>query len=67
MANTFCTYFRYELYQRLSGQRDVDALQQRTIAAIAKYIKDHPKARKEDLQKEIAKHIQAFVNELEKL
>lgn len=63
-----CVYdFRYELYQRLSGQREVDALHNRTIAAIAKYVKDNPKAKKEELQKEIAKHIFAFAAALEKL
>ena len=51
----------------MSGQREVDALQNRTIAAIAKYVKDHPKASKEELQKAIAKHIFAFANEVDKL
>ena len=51
----------------MSGQREVDALQNRTIAAIAKYVKDNPKAKKEDMQKEIAKHIFAFAAAVDKL
>ena len=61
------SFVRYELYQRMSGQREVDALHNRTIAAIVKYIKDHPKAKKEEMQKEIAKYIFAFARDLEKL
>lgn len=59
--------FRYEIYQRMSGERDVDALRAQTIAAIAKYVKDNPKAKREDLQKEIAKHIFAFAHKIEHL
>ena len=55
------------MYQRLSGQRELEALHNRTIAAIVKYVKDHPKAKKEDMQKEIAKYIFAFARDLEKL
>lgn len=54
----------YEVYQRLSGQRDVDALRNQTIMAIAKYVKDHPKASKEELLKEISKQIALFVKKL---
>ncbi|XP_045168461.2 uncharacterized protein LOC123531495 [Mercenaria mercenaria] len=57
----------YEIYQRMSGEREVDALRTQTIAGIAKYIKDHPKASKEELQKEIAKHIFAFAHKVESL
>ena len=55
------------MYQRISGQREVDALHNRTIAAIVKYVKDHPKAKEEEMQREIAKHIFAFARDLEKL
>lgn len=58
---------RYEVYQRLSGQREVEALREQTIADIAKYIKDNPNAKKEDMQKEIAKHILAFAMKIEKM
>lgn len=64
---SFFIDFRYEIYQRMSGERDVDALRAQTIAAIAKYVKDNPKAKKEDLQKEIAKHIIAFAHQVERV
>lgn len=57
----------YEVYQRLSGQRDVDALRNQAIMAIAKYVKDHPKASKEELLKEISKQIALFVKKLEEI
>ena len=57
----------YELYQRLSGQRDVDALRNQTIMAIAKFVKDHPKASKEELTKEISKQIALFAKRLEEI
>ncbi|XP_060589830.1 uncharacterized protein LOC132745014 [Ruditapes philippinarum] len=57
----------YEVYQRMSGEREVDALRAQTIAAIAKYVKDHPKAKREDLQKEIAKHIFAFAHKVDRI
>ncbi|XP_060552219.1 uncharacterized protein LOC132713592 [Ruditapes philippinarum] len=57
----------YEIYQRMSGEREVDALRAQTIAGIAKYVKDHPNAKKEELQKEIAKHIFAFAHKVENL
>ncbi|WAR19778.1 hypothetical protein MAR_001616 [Mya arenaria] len=57
----------YELYQRFSGQREVDALRAQTIAAIAKYVNDNPRAKREDLQKEISKHIFAFAHKVDSL
>ncbi|KAL4238507.1 hypothetical protein ACF0H5_003215 [Mactra antiquata] len=57
----------YEVYQRFSGNREVDALRAQTIAAIVKYVKDNPKAKKEDLQKEISKHIFAFAHKVENM
>lgn len=51
----------------MSGEREVDALRAQTIAAIAKYVKDNPKAKKEDLQKEISKHITEFARRIENL
>lgn len=59
--------FSYEIYQRMSGEREVEALQAQTIAAIVKYIKDNPKAKREDLQKEIAKHIFAFAHKVQNI
>jgi len=55
------------MYRRLSGEGDVEVLQAQTIAAIAKYVKDHPKAKREDLQKEIAKQIFAFAHKVDNL
>ena len=51
----------------MSGAREVDALQNQTIMAICKYIKDHPNAKKEDLQKELARQIFAFANKVDKM
>ena len=67
MLPWLASFVRYEVYQRISGQREVDALHNRTIAAIVKYVKDHPKAKEEEMQREIAKHIFAFARDLEKL
>ena len=60
-------YFRYEMWARLSGEREVEALRTHTIAGIVKYMKDNPKAKKVDLQKEIARQITVFANNVEKL
>ncbi|KAH3711939.1 hypothetical protein DPMN_071615 [Dreissena polymorpha] len=57
----------YELYNRVSGQREIDALRNQTIAAIVKYVNDNPKAKPEDLKKEISKHIFDFAHKLEQL
>jgi hypothetical protein len=57
----------YEVYERLSGEREVDALRNQTIMAIAKFVKDHPKASKEELLKEISKQILLFTQRLEKM
>lgn len=57
----------YEVYERLSGEREVDALRNQTILAIAKFVKDHPRASKEELVKEISKQIWLFTQRLEKI
>ncbi|XP_064600775.1 uncharacterized protein LOC135466951 [Liolophura sinensis] len=57
----------YELWQRVSGQRELDALRNQTILSICKYVKDHPKATKDVLAKEVARQIQHFAEEVEKL
>lgn len=57
----------YELYERLSGAREIEALKRETILAIAKYIKEHPKASKEELSMEIANHIRNFAQKVEKM
>lgn len=57
----------YELYQRLSGEREMEALRKQTIEAIAKWIKEHPKASKDEMQKEISKQITLFAQTVDKL
>lgn len=57
----------YEVYQRLSGEKEVEALRNQTIMAIAKYVKEHPKASKEELTKEVSKQIWLFSQKIEKL
>jgi len=61
------TRIGYELYERISGERELEALRNETYMGIAKYIKDHPKATKEELTKEISKHIWNFKQKVEKL
>ena len=56
-----------EVYNRLSGEREVDALRTETIMAIVSYIKHNPKAKREDLQKAIAKHIFDFANKVDRM
>lgn len=57
----------YELWSRFSGEKDIDALRNQTILTISKYVKDHPKASKEELTKEVAKQISAFAQKVENL
>lgn len=57
----------YELYQRVSGERELKALRAETISNIVKYIKANPKASKEEMQKEIAKQIWLFAQKVEKM
>lgn len=57
----------YEMYQRMSGERELEALRNQTIMAIAKYIKDNPNASKDQLTKEIAKQIQSFSKKVDEL
>ncbi len=57
----------YELYQRLSGQRDLETYQSQCIAGIVEYVKSHPKASEDELAKEIAKQIQLFQFKVENM
>ncbi|OWF38606.1 hypothetical protein KP79_PYT09928 [Mizuhopecten yessoensis] len=57
----------YELYQRLSGERELAAMRAETIANIAKFVKGNPKATKQELQKEVAKQIWLFSQKVEKM
>lgn len=56
-----------QLYERFSGQNEVDALQSQVILKISKYVKDHPKASKEELSKEIGRQIQIFAQQIENI
>lgn len=56
-----------ELYKRLSGERELEAMRAETFANIAKYIKDHPKATKPELVKEISKQIWLFSQKVDKM
>ena len=58
---------RYSLWSKMSGEQEVDMIRNQTIAAISKYVKDNPKAKREDLQKEISKHIFDFAKKVESL
>lgn len=57
----------YELYQRLSGEREMEALRNLTILNISNWIKDHPKASKEEMSKEIGKQITQFAAQVENM
>ncbi|KAK3094130.1 hypothetical protein FSP39_024483 [Pinctada imbricata] len=56
-----------ELYCRMTGEREVETLRNQTILAIAKYVKENPKASKEELAKEIGKQITLFSQRLQKI
>lgn len=62
-----CTRIAYELYQRLSGERELETMRQQAILGIAAYIKKHPKASKEELAAEIGKQIQLFAQKVDAL
>lgn len=55
----------YEIYRRMSNQDEVEALRAECILAISDYIKKNPKASKEEVTKEVAKHIQIFADKIE--
>lgn len=56
-----------ELYQRVSGENEVEALRNATIAKIAKWVKEHPKATKEEMTKELAKQITLFAKKVDQM
>ncbi|KAK7104550.1 hypothetical protein V1264_019247 [Littorina saxatilis] len=57
----------YEIYQRLSGEREMDALRNQTILNICKWVNDHPKASKDEMMKEVGKQIAQFAENVEKM
>lgn len=56
-----------ELYQRVSGENEMEALRNETIAKIAKWIKEHPKATKEEITKELSKQITLFAKKVDQM
>ena len=56
-----------ELYQRVSGENEVEALRNATITKIAKWVKEHPKATKEEMTKELAKQITLFAKKVDQM
>ncbi|XP_013387426.1 uncharacterized protein LOC106156636 [Lingula anatina] len=57
----------YELYQRVSGARELDAYRNQTIMAIADYVKKHPKASEKELVQEVQKQLAIFAQKVENL
>ena len=57
----------YELWSRLSGERELEALRAQTILKISQYVKSHPNASKEELSKEIGKQIWLFQEIVDKM
>lgn len=57
----------YEVYERLSGEREMEALRSQTILTIAKWIKDHPKASNKEVADEIEQQIALFARKVENM
>ena len=57
----------YEIFQRLSGQRELDSLRNQTIMRIAKWIRDHPGASKEEIIGQIHGQIISFSQEIDRM
>jgi uncharacterized protein YpbB len=55
----------YEIYNRLSGQRDIDTYQAQCYMGIAEFIKKHPKASEQELTEEVQKQIALFAAKVE--
>ena len=55
------------MYQRMSGNREIEALRQQTIEEIARYVKQHPNAPPNELQRVIGKHIIAFAEKVDNI
>jgi len=56
-----------DLWQKLSGDNEVDALRNETILKIAKFVKENPNASKEKLSEAIGTYISEFASNVEKL
>jgi len=56
-----------ELYNRVSGQKDIEKWEQECILGIANYVKSNPKAPDDLKAKEIQKHIDLFKSRVDSL
>ncbi|KAH9505541.1 hypothetical protein Btru_055836 [Bulinus truncatus] len=56
-----------ELWERFSGEKELEALRAETILKIVKYVKEHPNSSKDDLAKEIGKMINEFAAKVEQV
>ncbi|XP_078000786.1 uncharacterized protein LOC144453379 [Glandiceps talaboti] len=57
----------YEVWQRLSGEDQMEAYRAEAIMGISQYIKNHPNATKEQITKEVEKHILIFAARVESM
>ncbi|KAK6181046.1 hypothetical protein SNE40_008985 [Patella caerulea] len=55
------------VWNRVTGEQEIEALRNQTILNISQYVKDHPKASKEEMVKEIGKQIYHFQKQVEQL
>ncbi|ESO96446.1 hypothetical protein LOTGIDRAFT_214570 [Lottia gigantea] len=55
------------VFDKLTNEQEIEALRTATILSISKYVKDHPKASKEEMVKEIGKQIYEFQKKIESL
>ena len=56
-----------KLWENLTSDQELETLRTQTIVRIAKYVKENPKASKEQLAKEIGKHITEFAQKVDAL
>jgi len=55
----------YELYSRLTTNKDIDTFRTQCIMGIVDYIKKHPNATEDELTKSIEKSVAVFKDQLE--
>ena len=53
-----------DLWAKLSNERETDALRAATIMNISKYVKDNPRAPKEEMKKEVERQIAEFAEKV---
>ncbi|KAK0046887.1 hypothetical protein Bpfe_023754 [Biomphalaria pfeifferi] len=56
-----------ELWERFSGEKELEALRTETILKISKFVNEHPNMPKEELSKEVTKLINEFASKVEKM